>query len=77
MYFYPYSTCDVGMLEPKYCTKCQMPIELGEKVSRDAQNKPYHDRHSVTSEEAAEIYLKDFASDLFYFGGTAPKQKLQ
>lgn len=54
-----------------------MPVEPDEKISVDDRNNVYHDRHSVTSEEAAEIYLKLFASGLFYFGGTASKQKSQ
>ena len=58
----------------QYCHDCKMPIEPGDKVRRDTKNNAYHARHSVSSEEAAKVYLEAFSNGLLWFGGTKPKQ---
>ena len=51
-----------------------MPIEPGEKVKRDAENNVYHAGHSVSSEDAAKVYLEAFSEGLSWFDGTKPNQ---
>ena len=62
-----------GMFE-QYCHDCKMPIEPGEKTTVDAENRAYHARHSVSSEEAAKVYVEAFSEALFWFGGTKPNR---
>jgi len=51
-----------------------MPIELDEKMRVDAENRTYHDKHSVSSEDAAKVYLEAFSEGLSWFDGTKPNQ---